>query len=671
MGVREFTAAELAEAEALFDRVWAEHCSPPPQFTVTEWAEANRVLSAKDTAEPGPYRVRRTPYVREPQDCLGARSTVEEVVLMWGAQTSKTTVGTNWLGYTIDHNPGPVMVMWPTINVAKRNSRQRLTPMFDATPSLRKKISERKAKDEANTMLLKDFAGGVLAIVGANSGSDLSSMPMRDIFMDEVDRFPQDIPGEGNPSELAEARQTTYPRRKRLKTSTPTVKDYSEIEAAYEASDKCLYHVPCPHCGEMQALEWGADTPHGLKWDKDESGKVIRASVRYVCRHNGCEIREHHKTDMLARGRWVPQNPGAQDGKVRGFKLSSLYSPLGWLSWFDLAKQWAAAMVARVRGDLSKLRVFINTRLAETYEDDSGDKADQHALRRRANAWPNPFGHLHPRCFVATMGVDVQGDRLEASIWGWGRNDERHLVDRRVFHGDPASPERDSGSPWAALTEYRRTPVLHPSGRQAPMLGCFVDSGGHHTQAVYAYCRAHQPEGVFACKGASQSGKAVLGKPTQQDINYRGERIKRGVKLWPIGTDTAKAEIYGRLRVASPGPGFVHLSAETSDEALEQLTAERLVTRYIKGHPKLEWVKPPGKRNEELDKAVYALAAAHYAGIPRWREAEWLKWEKRVGAPLEAPAAVVAPALPDAETPSPEAAPKPRRRVRGHFGGAR
>jgi phage terminase large subunit GpA-like protein len=209
MGARDFDLDD-AEAEAIFDRVWREQCAPPPRLTVTEWAEANRVLSGKDSAEPGPYRVRRTPYAREPQDCLGARSDVEEVVLMWGAQTSKTTVGTNWIGYTIDHNPGPMMALWPTLSVAKRNSRQRLTPMFTSTPSLRKKISPQKSRDEANTMLLKDFSGGVLAIVGANAGSDLASMPMRDIFMDEVDRYPQDIPGEGRPGQLAEARQTSF-----------------------------------------------------------------------------------------------------------------------------------------------------------------------------------------------------------------------------------------------------------------------------------------------------------------------------------------------------------------------------------------------------------------------------------------------------------------------------
>jgi phage terminase large subunit GpA-like protein len=667
MGSRDCSPEELAQADAILERVWGEFCAPPPNLTVTEWAEANRVLSAKDSAEPGPYRIRRTPYAREPQDCLGARSQIEEVVLMWGAQTSKTTVGTNWIGYTIDHNPGPIMVLWPTINVAKRNSRQRLTPMFDATPSLRRKVAERKAKDEANTMLLKDFAGGVLAIVGANSGSDLSSMPMRDIFMDEVDRFPVDIPGEGKPSELAEARQTTYPRRKRLKTSTPTIRHLSDIESAFEASDKSRYHVPCPHCGELQPLEWGSDKPHGLKWDKDETGKVIRSSIRYVCRVYGCEIQEHHKTKMLADGRWVAENPGAQDGKVRGFHLSSLYSPLGWLSWYDLVRQWVAAMAALAKGDPSKLRVFINTRLADTYED-QGEKANESDLRKRAADIPLrvvQWGH-----FVNTMSVDVQVDRLHIHIWAWGRGMRRQLVDRHVIYGNPALAESEAESPWADLTEYRRTPVLHVSGQDAPLLGCMIDSSnGNHTQAIYAYARAHKGERVMAVKGQSVAGKAIVGKPTLQEVNWRGDKVKKGVSLWPIGTDVAKTEIYGRLRVATPGPGYVLISRHVHPETFEQITSERLVTKYdARGRSKREWVKPAGKANEDLDCAVYGLACAHWAGIDRWKEGDWSKWQARVEPPQ------VQEAPKPEEEPHPLLPPEPpakksARRTRGRLGG--
>jgi phage terminase large subunit GpA-like protein len=627
MGARDLDDSLLVDADGLVLEVLREYLAPPPRLSVTEWAERHRVLSGKDSAEPGPYRVARTPYAREPMDALSQGSSVDEVVLMWGAQTGKTSIGSNWLGYLVDTNPGPVMIVQPTLDLAKRYSRQRLSPMVEECDVLRRKVSENRSRDDANTTLLKEFSGGFMAIAGANSAAALRSMPVRDLFLDEIDAYPLDADGEGDPIKLAEARQTTFARRKRLLTSTPTTRDFSRIEQRYLASDRCQFELPCPHCGEHQALEWGADKPHGIKWDRDAQGEPILASVRYVCRHCGGEIREHHKPAMLAAGRWVAQNPAAARGRVRGFQLSSLYSPLGWLSWADLVDEWHKAHAASRTGDVSLLRVFINTRLAETFEE-QGDRADEHALRKRAS--DIPLRQVTWGLFVMTLGADVQGDRIEASLWAWGRGMERQLVDRAVFYGDPALGESEPGSPWAALTEYRRTPVLHASGKPVPLLASFIDSGGHHTQAVYTYARAHQHAHVYAVKGQSVSGKAILGKPSDQDVSWRGQKIKHGVKLWPIGTDTAKTEIYGRLRTAQPGPGYVHLSRHLPAEVFEQLTSERLVSRYVKGRQRLEWVKPAGRRNEALDMAVYALAAAIYAGIDRWKDGDWRKWQSRV-----------------------------------------
>jgi phage terminase large subunit GpA-like protein len=654
VAVEQFDAASTALAL----EVLREFMAPPPRLTVTEWAEKHRRLASTESAEPGPYRASRTPYAREPQDCMSARSPVEEVVLQWAAQTSKTTVLLNCLGASIGTNPGPIMIVWPTNTVAKRNSRQRIAPLLSESPQLAAKVAANRSRDKANTTLLKEFAGGILVIAGANSAADLRSTPVRDLYLDEVDNFPLDVDGEGDPSKLAEARQTTFARKKRLRSSTPTTKDFSRIEAAFEGSDRCRYHVACPHCGAYQALEFGADKPYGLKWDKTEEGAPIPTSVRYVCRENGCEIREHHKGAMLAGGVWIAESPGAQAGKVRGFHLSGLYSPPGWLSWWQIAVEWYEAMRAVARGDISLLRVFVNTRLAETFEE-QGDRVAGHELQRRAER-DLPMRQVHSSCYVCTGGVDVQGDRIEAFVWAWGRGLERQLVDRAIFYGDPSRPENEKGSVWAQLSEYRRTPILHASGKAAPVLAIFIDSGGHHTQAVYAYARAHQHAHVYAIKGSSIAAKAILGKPRDQDVNWLGLKVKRGVKLWPIGTDSAKAEIYGRLRITEPGPGYVHLSAKFPTEVFEQLTSERLVTRYIKGHAKLEWIKPPGKRNEALDGAVYALAAAHYVGIDRWKEGDWAKWEARVAPPPEPTAPPRAAAAP--ESPAARARPGQFRR---------
>ena len=627
MGARDL---ELTAADALVADVLREFARPTPAVSVSDWAEANIVLSAKDSAEPGPYRASRTPYAIQPMDDLSAHSPVEEVVLMWGAQTAKTRIGSNWIGYVIDTRPGPVMIVQPTIDMGKRYSRQRLTPMIEESAALRRKVRENRSRDDANTTLLKEFAGGFVAVAGANSAAGLRSMPVRDLFLDEVDGYPLDVDGEGDPCMLAEARQSTFSRRKRLRTSTPTTRGASRIEAAYQASDRNRYHVPCPHCGEFQVMQWGADTAHGLKWDRLPDGAPNRESVRYVCAANGCEILEHHKATMLAGGRWVAEAPGAADGRVRGYHLSSLYAPLGWLGWADMAAEWHAAMVAKRAGDSSLLRVFVNTRLGETFED-QGDRADEHALRKRAESYPLrtvPHGGL-----VVTAGVDTQGDRLEAYAWAWGRGEEAWLVDHLVIYGDPAIPESEPGSPWAELTAWRRLPLTHATGAQITITACGVDSGGHHTEMVYRYATRHRGERVEATKGASIPGRPVIGKPSAVEMNHHGRRIKTGGRFWLMGVDTAKDLLYGRFQVAEAGPGFVHTTKELPGYVWEQITAERVVTKYIRGHPRREWVKPVGKRNEALDCTVIALAMAAWIGVPRHTEAHWQRYESRLMQP--------------------------------------
>lgn len=627
MGARDLIHAD---ADALVAEVLREFARPAIVQTVTEWAEANIVLSAKDSAEPGPYRASRTPYALQPMDDLSTHSRVEEVVLMWGAQTGKTRVGSNWLGYLVDTNPGPVMIVQPTIDMAKRYSRQRLAPMIEESAALRRKVRENRSRDDANTTLLKEFAGGFMAVAGANSAAGLRSMPVRDLFLDEVDGYPLDVDGEGDPCMLAEARQSTFSRRKRLRTSTPTTRDASRIEAAYLAADRNRYHVPCPHCGERQVLEWGADKAWGIKWDRLPDGAPDPASVRYVCRLNGCEIREHHKASMLPGGQWIAEHPGAAGGRVRSYHLSSLYAPLGMLKWSELANEWHKAMAAKRNGDSSLLRVFINTRLAETFEE-QGDRADEHALKRRAESYPLrtvPHGGL-----VLTAGVDTQGDRLEAYAWAWGRGEEAWLVDHQVIYGDPALAESEPGSPWARLTEWRRLPFTHANGARMCLTACGVDSGGHHTEMVYRYASRHRAEHVLATKGASQAGKPLIGKPSAVEVNHHGRKIKTGAQFWIIGPDTGKDLLYGRYQVQQAGPGFVHTSNALPGYVWEQLTAERVVTKYLKGHPKREWVKPNGKRNEALDCAVIALAMAAWVGVPRHTEHHWQRYEARIRQP--------------------------------------
>jgi phage terminase large subunit GpA-like protein len=675
MGARD-TFADPAEFVA---DILRRHLAVPPVMRCSDWADKFRRIAKGP--EKGLWRTDRTPYLREPMNCMDPENPVQKVVMQFATQLGKSEVIYNSIFKRIHLSPMDMMMVQPTLQDAKDHSSQRFTQTAKLMPQVISRIAETRSRDETNTLFTKEIADGsaTLFFSGANSARSLASKPLGFAACDEVDGYPLDVDGEGDPIGLVTERMSNFPNRKLLMCSTPTTKDFSTIEAEYLASDRRRYWVPCPHCLALQVLTWGADKEYGIKYLKTAAGEPRPETAVYVCEHCGAAIENHHKTGMLADGRWIADQPGAQNGTVAGFHLSKLYSPVGWKSWEMLVRDWVSARDAAKNGDVSKLKRFVNTSLAETWEE-QGDRANEHELRKRAADFP--LRTVRGDMFVMTIGADVQGDRLEAYRWAWGRGMERQLVDREVIYGDPAQPEV-----WQRLTEYRRTPVLNVHGREVPLLATMIDSGGHHTQAVYSYCRAFQGERVHATKGQSQAGKAILGRPSAQDVNYRGEKAKRGVKLWPIGADTAKAEIYGRLRLGVPGPGYIHLTRELPAEVFEQLTAERLVTRYVKGHAKLEWVKPAGKRNEALDCAVLALAAAHWAGVDRWKEGDWKKYERRVQplpvaaepAPPTEPAPMPAeeraeqpePKLPQppAEAPAPADRPvKKRGRIRGGFG---
>jgi phage terminase large subunit GpA-like protein len=616
------------------------------------WADSYRRIAKGP--ERGQWRTSRTPYLLEPLNCTDPEHPAHKVVLQFATQLGKSEVLYNALLKRIHLAPIDMMMVQPTLQDAKDHSTQRFTQTAKAIPEVISRIAETRSRDETNTIFTKELAEGsaTLFFAGANSARSLASKPLGFVACDEIDGYPLDVDGEGDPLSLVWERMSNFPRRKLLLCSTPTLRGFSRIEAEYQASDRRRYYVPCPHCSGVQVLEWGASTEYGIKWSKTPAGDPIPATAVYICKHCGAAIDEFNKTQMLADGRWIPDEPGAQRGLVVGFHLSKIYSPLGWKSWPMLVEDWMKAREASKNGDNTRLKTFVNTSLAETWEE-QGDKADEHELRRRAA--DIPLRVVQPGHYVRTLGVDVQGDRLEVYDWAWGRGLRRQLVDRILIYGDPAIIETEAGSPWATLSEYRRTEILHVNGTPIPLMCTMVDSGGHHTQAVYAYARQYGIEKVFAVKGASQAGKSILGRPTLQDVNYKGRSIKKGVKLWPIGTDTAKAEIYGRLRNGIPGPGYVLMSRKLPGDVFEQITSEKMVTKFMRGHSKLEWVLPPGKRNEALDCSVYALAAAHWLGVDRWQEGEWSKWQARIEPdPVEQPTA---------ETP------KPLMQRRGKFSG--
>lgn len=544
--------------------------------------------------------------------------------------THNTETGNNWLGYIMHHAPGPIMAVQPTVDMAKRLSKQRLADMIEQTPALRERVAEARSRDSGNTLLSKEFPGGVLVLTGANSASGLRSMPARYLFMDECDAFPLDVEEEGDPVSLAIKRTTTFGRRRKvLITSTPTVKDVSRIEREFERSDKRRFFVPCPHCGHRQWLRWRGytddqDDPRAkeyrLVW-LDEA----RTEAGYRCGGDGCGaiIEEHHKTKMLLGGEWVPTAPG--DGKTRGYQLSSLYSPLGWLSWVELLQEFEAAAT-----DPTQLKTFINTRLAETWEDATTVRLDAEGLAARAGGYEQgtvPYGGL-----VITAGVDLQRDRAHLILRAWGAGDESWLVDRKVIYGDPQQPEL-----WRQVLNALDQEYPHASGVMMRAYAAAVDSGdGETTQAVYAFARHNRARHVLAIKGQSTPGKVLLGKPTKQDVNIRKQTVKNGVDLWPVGSDTGKALIHGRLRMeATTGPGAIHWPMGLDPDYWKQLTSERQVTKLVNGFPKRVWVKKDNDRNEDLDCEVYAAAALEYVKTRHNRASFWDQMAARLEKTVE------------------------------------
>ena len=584
-----------------------EGLRPEQPLTVSEWADKHRRLSSKASAEPGPWRTNRTPYLREPMDCLSSTSSVQRVVMMFAAQTGKTEAGANWLGYVIDHAPGPMLLVQPTVEMAKRLSKQRLESLITETPVLAEKIAPSRSRDSGNTMFAKDFPGGMMLLTGSNSATGLRSTPCRYIFCDEIDAFPSDVDGEGDPVSLAEKRATTFARRKILLTSTPTVKDFSRIEAEYERSDQRRFYVPCPCCSVMQWLKWPQ-----LKWENNEP-----ATAAYECEVCHERFAEIHKPAMLRKGEWRATAPS--NGKTAGFQLSGLYSPLGWLSWADMVDDFL-----RAKADAPMLKSFVNTRLAETWEEDFASKVSADGLLERCEHYQAamvPEGGL-----ALTVGVDVQDNRLAISVWAWGREEEGWLLDHQEIYGDPSRQEL-----WKQLDEVVLREWPHAVGPAMRPDVVAIDSGGHFTAEVYQYARERARQGVVAIKGQSQRGKPPIGKGSKVDVNHQGRTLKRGAVVYMVGGDTVKTTLFGRLKHNEQGAGFLHFHMGTTGEYFEQLTAEKQVLRYNRGgFPTREWVKKPSARNEALDCLVYAYAALNLMYQRFDRRTIWDQLEKRL-----------------------------------------
>jgi len=562
---------------------------PPPNLTLSQWSDRYAYIPKEAGAFPGKFHTDFAEYQRGLQDAI-TDPDVETVVMMLCAQSGKTQAELNAVGFYSHWEPSPILFVQASLAEAEKFSKNRIAKMIRDTPMLRKVFPSPKTRDSGNTLLNKEFMGGVLILAGANAPAGLASMPIRILIMDEVDRYEESAGTEGDPCDLAGKRTTTFWNRKKILSSTPGIKYKSRIEKAYQSSDQRKYFVPCPHCGEMQTLEWKR-----LHWKTQDMGPTSRPRVtewHYVC-VNGCVIEEQSKYDMIRHGKWRATSV-SHDGKTAGFQLNALYSPV--VDWLKLIHEWLDA-----KGSLEAMKVFINTNLAETWEI-RGTGADVHDLEKRDRFSREllPSGVL-----FLTAGVDVQDNRLEVSIWGWGLNDERWVIDHRVFPGDPSLPDTDPGSPWAALRDYLLLSWEHTGGGEGARLlmhvvCALVDSGGHHTERVYEFTRKHELRRWHAIVG-----RAGIGKPL---VGTRSEVGPHKTPLYTVGVDTAKEDIFTSFRVKEVGSGYCHFSDDLPPEYFRQVTAEKMVTTVRDFQTTMVW-KKTSERNEALDCAVYARAA--------------------------------------------------------------
>ena len=498
--------------------------------------------------------------------------TLRDIVVMAGAQVGKTEMLLNVIGFHIHHDAAPILLVQPTLEMAQAFSKDRLAPMLRDTPALKYKVKDPRSRDANNTTTHKVFTGGHISLVGSNSAAGLASRPIRIVLCDEVDRFPVSAGSEGSPILLARKRSATFHNRKMVMVSTPTNKGASMIESQYEESDKRQYFVPCEDCGTVQTLKWKQ-----VQWEKDRPETAC-----YVCEACGSIWDDPKRNRAVRKGEWVAT---ADFTGVAGFHINGIYSP-----WTVMADAVRDFLVAKKSADT--LRVFVNTFLAETFED-KGETVGEIDFREREQDWS---GSIPDDVVVITAGIDVQDSYLAVEVIGWGRDECSFSLEWLTLYGDPSTPHL-----WNDLDNILKASYTTESGRQLGIRAACIDSGGHYTQAVYNFVRPREGRRIFAIKGMGGEQRPLVSRPTKNNIGK--------IKLFAVGTFPIKELIFSRLKVQSEGAGFCHFPAGRSDEYYQQLAnSEKIVTKYQKGFPRRDFVKTR-TRNEALDCRVYAYAA--------------------------------------------------------------
>lgn len=594
---------DLADLQAVKART-IRRGRPPPRLSLSAWADEHFRLSAESAADPGRWRT--LPYQRGILDAI-TDPDIERVSVMKSARVGYTKCINAAIAFHMAHDPCPILVVQPTIDNAKIYSKEEIAPMLRDVEVLSGLVSETSVRSSANTVAHKIFPGGLLSMIGANSGRGFRMVSRRVVIFDEVDAYPPSAGSEGDPIKLGEKRSEYYWNRKLIAGSTPLVAGVSRIEELYQAGDQRRYFVPCPHCGHMDFLRFSmrsddADLAggHVMRWPKDQP-----EAAAFWCPGCGCAIDEGHKYAMLEAGEW---RPGNESPRHASFHIWAAYSTSPNATWGKIASEF---LEAKQRPET--LRTFVNTVLGETWKE-RGEAPDWERLYQRRESYA--IGTVPEGPIVITAGVDVQKDRLMFEVVGWNGDKESHSIDAGAIYGDTALE-----TTWAELDALLARPFPGQDGGEHRIAMLAVDSG-YNTQVVYGWARQHPMSRVIACKGVA-GARALVGAPSPVDVTVSGRRMQRGYKVWPVGVDIAKAELYGWLRLrhigdGDPPPGYCHFP-EYGEDYFQQLTAEHLVTVVNRrtGRVRMEWQVQPNRENHYLDARILARVAAAVLGIDR------------------------------------------------------
>jgi len=552
------------------------------------------------------------------------------IVVKSSSQVGKTETCLNIIGFHMDQEPAPMLLLEPTLEMAEAISKDRVAPMIHDTPMLTGKVGGARARSSDNTLLHKRFPGGHLTLSGANSAAGLSSRPIRILLCDEVDRYPASAGTEGDPVALAVKRTTTFWNRKLIFISSPTIENLSRIDAAFLASDQRFFQVPCFRCGRRQKLEW-----EFVRWDEERPRTAV-----YVCCFCGTAWDDQQRYEAIHAGIWIAEK---EFNGTAGFHLNEMYNP--WVALGEMAERFLDAKHKADRGDTEALRAFVNTSLARTWREEAETADPEPLLTRRE---PYTAEALPWRILYLTCGVDVQDDRFEMEVVGWRQESRRDPEESWGVLDDVIYGDLAKGDVWLELDEWLKREFVTEDGRRLRIGAVCIDSGGHHTQEVYRFCASKIGRHIYAIKGMD-GARPIWPRRAGKSRKYAGSNV------WTVGVDTAKDAIYSKVKVEAPGPGYCHFPDAYQREYFEQLTSEEVRTRFVRGHPVRYWFKPSGVRNEALDRRVYALAALHARPVP---------WEVLLRAAPSEPPTPPEPTRPAAPAPRPTG-----RRLRFKFGG--